>query len=551
MYCEKCGAKLSDGSRFCESCGAPVEKQGEIPELEKKIMENMEDELILEMPEALRENREGPAENRPPHGGGERQPFYGGGENRPPHGTQAEHGPRGPRPEGAGGHKEPPSHGGGTEKKPSGKKKAVIITLICVIAALLIAVAVFIFVLMSPERKLSSYIEDRNWESAARVYEEKYAGSGKEQEADALLKEAVDEIFSEYEDGTIDYPAAKSHLTAIADFWGDGYADEAMERLRALYDSRESFAEAEEAMERGQYREAIGLYAQVSEEDSNYKKAQERLEDAKREYRSQVFSEADSREASGDYDGAVSLLEEALEVLPGDGELSEHKEQLESERETYRIQSALDEAGRYASSGNYFAAVQRLEEALAESPESAELSEAYDGYCQKYEEDILAKAEAALGADQNYEAALIVLEKAIDSLNGEYPDIEQDFREKHEEYVQAQLAQSAQENEMARIAGAWQGSKVISGGLTLSAEDFLLYGGMSGERLYMELRTDGSLYVDLLGQEETGTWEKASGENAYTLIIGGAGQEVTLETDGTMRMDLGEAAIIFAKAPSA
>ena len=125
MYCEKCGAKLSDGSRFCESCGAPVEKQGEIPELEKKIMENMEDELILEMPEALRENREGPAENRPPHGGGERQPVYGGGENRPPHGTQAEHGPRGPRPEGAGGHKEPPTHGG-TEKKSSGKKKAVV-----------------------------------------------------------------------------------------------------------------------------------------------------------------------------------------------------------------------------------------------------------------------------------------------------------------------------------------------------------------------------------------------------------------------------------------
>ena len=45
------------------------------------------------------------------------------------------------------------------------------------------------------------------------------------------------------------------------------------------------------------------------------------------------------------------------------------EKQLESERETYRIQSALDEAGRYASSGNYFAAVQRLEEALAESPE--------------------------------------------------------------------------------------------------------------------------------------------------------------------------------------
>ena len=24
MFCERCGAKLADGARFCESCGAPV-----------------------------------------------------------------------------------------------------------------------------------------------------------------------------------------------------------------------------------------------------------------------------------------------------------------------------------------------------------------------------------------------------------------------------------------------------------------------------------------------------------------------------------------------
>ncbi len=529
-----------------------------IPNLEKKIMKNMEDELIFEMPEAVM--------------GAERQQGHG---SRPPRGNgawQSAPGQGRPYPGGAGYGGQPmpgygdPGHGGGEPpvyetyisgdgKKPpkkKKKKKALIITLVCVIVALLAALVIFLFIFMNPERRLRSYIQDRDWGRVEELYEDKFADSDRQDKADEILRQEVDDLCAEFENGTMDYPTVKRHLSAIADFWEDAYVQDAMDRMRTLYDSRSAFEEAEAAMAEERYEEAIGLYGQVAETDPNYQTAQEKLETARSQYRSQVLEDVDQYEKDEDFAGAAELLENALLVLPGDTQLEARRDEMKEAEEEYLLQTVLEQAESFAKAGNYFSAIDVIENALEEDPGNTELEAAYEDYCRQYEEDILAKAEAALGSSKNYDAALIVLDNAINTLDGDYPDIEQALREKREEYVQEQLAQSAQANEAAALAGVWQGSQVIGNGITMSAQDFLTYSGMSSERLYMEFHADGALYVDLLGQEANGTWQKdPAGSNAYILTIQGDGQQVTLEADGTMRMELGDVVLIFAKAPTA
>ena len=56
MYCEKCGAKIPDGSKFCENCGAPIPEKHDFiketivkrPAKKKPTEENLEGKKVTE-----------------------------------------------------------------------------------------------------------------------------------------------------------------------------------------------------------------------------------------------------------------------------------------------------------------------------------------------------------------------------------------------------------------------------------------------------------------------------------------------------------------------
>ena len=635
MFCTNCGYELKAGDRFCENCGTPVEnpsvenppvenpvktikeeqvpiqpentallpesteeqtgvteseaavKMSEqpeeaasgdaIPELEKQIMKNMENELILEMPEEAMRNgtRVYGEAGRAEHGremhreagsaerGREMHREAGSAERGREMHREAGNGEAGAKPQRTDGYREteqPGSHPpyeyipGNRKpeksKKKNGKKKAWIIALSSLIAVMLLVLAVFAFVLSNPANKLKAAIRDRDWTKVEAIYEKSFSGNEKKKaQADELLKNQVEAITSAYTSDSMDYQTAKGHLTAIAAFWDDASVSDALVQIRELYDSRSAFADGEKAMKAENYETAIAEYKKVIKADSNYETAQKQLEAAEKAYREAVLDEVEALEKKDDYEEAAKKLAQALKILPGDEALIGKQEELEKAQEDYGIQSVLEQGKKAADQGNYYTAMEGTREALAEYSGNAELQAALEEYKAKYQEDILKKAADALGTNQNYEAALIVLDGALNTLGGDYPEIEQALREQKEAYVQEQLKQSQEETDTAAFVGSWRGSQVTFGGMTIDADTYLQYAGLASDQLLMNMRSDGSMHVQLLGETADGTWKKR-GDHAYVLTIEGSDQNVTLE-NGRLIMNLEDVELIFVREAAA
>ena len=622
MFCTNCGYELKEGDRFCENCGTPVEnppvenppvenpvktikeepvpiqpentalppesteeqtgvteseaavkmpEQPEeaasgdaIPELEKQIMKNMENELILEMPEeAMRNGTRVYGEAGRAEHGREMHREAGSAERGREMHREAGNGEAGAKPQRTDGYREteqPGSHPpyeyipGNRKpeksKKKNGKKKAWIIALSSLIAVMLLVLAVFAFVLSNPANKLKAAIRDRDWTKVEAIYEKSFSGNEKKKaQADELLKNQVEAITSAYTSDSMDYQTAKGHLTAIAAFWDDASVSDALVQIRELYDSRSAFADGEKAMKAENYETAIAEYKKVIKADSNYETAQKQLEAAEKAYREAVLDEVEALEKKDDYEEAAKKLAQALKILPGDEALIGKQEELEKAQEDYGIQSVLEQGKKAADQGNYYTAMEGTREALAEYSGNAELQAALEEYKAKYQEDILKKAEDALGTNQNYEAALIVLDGALNTLGGDYPEIEQALREQKEAYVQEQLKQSQEETDTAAFVGSWRGSQVTFGGMTIDADTYLQYAGLASDQLLMNMRSDGSMHVQLLGETADGTWKK-TGDHAYVLTIEGSDQNVTLE-NGRLIMNLEDVELIFVREAAA
>ena len=622
MFCTNCGYELKEGDRFCENCGTPVEnppvenppvenpvktikeepvpiqpentalppesteeqtgvteseaavkmpEQPEeaasgdaIPELEKQIMKNMENELILEMPEeAMRNGTRVYGEAGRAEHGREMHREAGSAERGREMHREAGNGEAGAKPQRTDGYREteqPGSHPpyeyipGNRKpeksKKKNGKKKAWIIALSSLIAVMLLVLAVFAFVLSNPANKLKAAIRDRDWTKVEAIYEKSFSGNEKKKaQADELIKNQVEAITSAYTSDSMDYQTAKGHLTAIAAFWDDAFVSDALVQIRELYDSRSAFADGEKAMKAENYETAIAEYKKVIKADSNYETAQKQLEAAEKAYREAVLDEVEALEKKDDYEEAVKKLAQALKILPGDEALIRKQEELEKAQEDYGIQSVLEQCKKAADQGNYYTAMEGTREALAEYSKNAELQAALEEYKAKYQEDILKKAADALGRNQNYEAALIVLDGALNTLGGDYPEIEQALREQKEAYVQEQLKQSQEETDTAAFVGSWRGSQVTFGGMTIEADTYLQYAGLASDQLLMNMRSDGSMHVQLLGETADGTWKK-TGDHAYILTIEGSDQNVTLE-NGRLIMNLEDVELIFVREAAA
>lgn len=571
MYCCNCGKKLGDEDQFCDNCGTPVygetdmaaENQereeklqaeslepdeggtavleskadfeeagpvslepssGEGPalsDLERKIMKNMEDELILTMPEAAAQSRESMGGSPLPHA----QPPYG---NSQP---------------------EPPFYGKETGGKTPKKKKVLIVTLACTVAVLAVTVAVFVFLLLSPENQLKECVGDRDWASASRLYEKSFRGNEKKEEkADEILRSAVDELKEEFIAGTMDYSTVKRHLKGIEKFWDDSYVEEVLEQVRELGDSREAFKDAQEYMQKEEYEDAIRLYGEVIESDANYETAKEKLETAKNRYKEKLLAEAEAYVEVKDYDSAIALVENGLEILTGDTMLDSRLEELQGEREEYGIEAILEEAKKLASQNNYFEAMEAARQGLEEKPGNDKLETALNNYSEKYKQDILAKAENAVGTDENYEAGILVFDSALNTLDGDYAKIEQTIREKREEYVQRQLEKSQRENEQSAIVGVWQGIMVSSDGLEAPMDQFLAWSGMQGMNTVIDCQPSGSFHLDILGETADGAWRRdEAGNGVYYLDVGGDVKQVRIDPSGRLHMNLNGIELTFEK----
>ena len=96
----------------------------------------------------------------------------------------------------------------------------------------------------------------------------------------------------------------------------------------------------------------------------------------------------------------------------------------------------------------------------------------------------------------------------------------------------------------APVVGTWNATTIEMGGSTIKIDEWLSLAGLSDMKNEMELKSDGKLTVDLMGEQGEGTWKYE--EPKVTLTIEGD-DTVAEYKDGKIVLDLDGAVMTFEK----
>jgi tetratricopeptide (TPR) repeat protein len=203
--------------------------------------------------------------------------------------------------------------------------------------------------------------------------------------------------------------------------------DEVRAALRRQREVNRLIEAGQAALQTGQWEEALRHAAAALAEAPDSAEAQAlqaeaeagRLRDKIRQY----LAEADRRMAEEDYAGATAELEAAQQLLPGDEELGERLEAVKEKRRTHQLITRYwSEAQQKARDGDIQGAVTVLEVALQLDPESASIRKVHQQLVKQLEAlELLAQARTL--AEREPTSALELVSRAQD-LAPELKDIE-------------------------------------------------------------------------------------------------------------------------------
>ena len=395
MFCGNCGAKYQKEGKFCPSCGSAnvnqVEtNQGEIPPV--------------------------------PNSQGEVTPTVNNQGTVPP--TRNSHGAILPEVNNQG---SVPSSAAPNKKKKGGKKWILIPIILLVLGA--IAVGVFllnpgdvipnipIFPDLVEEDSIDdimSALEYEEFQEALRLAWDIDASN--QEELEERLRERLDVIVALFLSEEMSHSIALMELDTIEQMGFRGLSS-AIAETRQFVDninaSRTAFNTAENLYQQGDFIPAMEYYRLVILEDPNYAAAQAGMERALAGYRSQVQAEADGYIADGNYERAIQVFNNALQIVEGDPVLTEG---LSLTRQSH-VNTNIAEASRLMGEGEYLQAERVIRDALQMNPENAELLQKQEAILEGYVTATLAEANALLdGGD--YAGAVAVIDGALGHVSG-------------------------------------------------------------------------------------------------------------------------------------
>ena len=391
MFCRKCGKEINNTSRFCPFCGTPVVMPAapapvadpepaapasapvEAPAAAAPVVEAPVAEAAP-APEAVPTMAAPatpvqPAPAQPTMNQAPVQPIMNQALVQPtpaqPMMTQAPVQPTPAQPMGGQPYPQPgapvpPAYSPIPADKPEKKKKGKAGVVIAIILIVLLlaggAAAAYFFIFASPTKKISKAIEAGNMETVTELYEKVNSEKDKDQIKSELLT-YVQTLEDNYLAEEITYEDAIRTMEDLRDVvFTDGEIEDIMHMVSKIHDSRENFAKAEELAATGtwkDYYDAIGYYEKVVSDDTlYYDKAQDAIANCKTECISAAEAEADGYIADGDYDAAVSFLEDAY-YDTGYNELYDKMDQVKADMKDALLEKAIENAKAEVAAGNY------------------------------------------------------------------------------------------------------------------------------------------------------------------------------------------------------
>lgn len=370
MYCNKCGAPLEEHMKFCNKCGAPV------------------------------------TENEPAESQGRKPPVEERFTKTAPNGNAP---------------KKPGTNGN--------RKKTVIGILLAVVLAALIGGIAFAVWYSSDGQKMKRMLRAEQYSEAYEVYEK--LSDEQKSEVQEQLIEIANGILERFNSGEMEYQEAKDQLGEFASY-AVGEIVEIETQLENLNESKQHYANAQSSEASKDWEKAIEEYKEVKENDSNYETAQEKQEELKGKYKTDLIEKVNSFCNEGKYQEALNLLTQGGKILLEDADLKNLRTEAAAHLTEKTESDALAQAKEKADGGDYPGALQILSDAAKKVNASVNLTAAIEDYKEQYHQQLLAEADSYT-QQGNYEQAIATLTQGINYF-GEGGEIGNEFNEKIEEY---------------------------------------------------------------------------------------------------------------------
>lgn len=172
----------------------------------------------------------------------------------------------------------------------------------------------------STSDQFEAYVQNGDYSKAIEAYTTEIQGNAAmEIDADEFLSTYLDDQWNQYLAGELDSSEFDVTMATyqrlleaipIADFESIQQEYATVEQARAAY------AEGMDALEKEDYVSTISTLTEIPETpDNTYAEAQEQLEQAKSAYYDEILDIANDSVDSGDYDAAISVVQEAVNLV--------------------------------------------------------------------------------------------------------------------------------------------------------------------------------------------------------------------------------------------
>ena len=301
---------------------------------------------------------------------------------------------------------------GDKKRKPKKKRGWIVIVVLALVLIGGIAGAVYGYMWNNtPAKKFARALEADDYAAVTQLLPQL-----EDSEREALsgnLKAYAARAVQRYNNGEVEYGTAYDLVDRLQRLFPDAQElKESAETMKALKASKENFMKAQAAQQNGDVEEALRLFGEVAETDTNYPDALERIEAIRAAYKTDVLKEAQALADRDDFLGAQALLTESVQILGEDADIAAKAEELLGLEQDSYVESMLETAQALADDGDFVGAVELLQ---AATKEDERLTQQIEAYKKSYRDAKLkeAKAHANLG---DYEEAVAVLNNTKDFL---------------------------------------------------------------------------------------------------------------------------------------
>ncbi|MDO5702096.1 MAG: hypothetical protein Q4G47_01905 [Lachnospiraceae bacterium] len=233
-------------------------------------------------------------------------------------------------------------------------------------APFVLIAAVMIFIAWCPGRRSCQMAVDGKTEEARELYESGVKNSAFQSTVLRFLAPAsAKAVYDAYEAGKLDHEDAAGRLDTLAYLETPlGDAQKLREKVESSFRSDDALSKGRMCAEAGDYREAMLVYCTVQENDAAYGEASALADEMGKKYKAEVIASTGSPETEEGFRSASKAISDALDVMPGDGELRAALKVLRNSFASYVKASVIPRIRALTADGHYSEAIQLIDRAL-------------------------------------------------------------------------------------------------------------------------------------------------------------------------------------------